>query len=592
MTLTPYISEIEFEGGDRVGLQPGSVFVAVGPNNAGKSHFLAQLRAKLLGASINGLDPQNGLVTAVRFSWGADKQTVENRLETLALKHWQPVVNGFSASLPDEETDLSSYVDRAGIHQIASQDSVFQQFLELFVRWDEPVSRIQESEWQQPSPTGGASLHVARHEATLDKVSNAFSSTFKQPISVYDKREGRIGFILGKPNFDAPSLTKALDEQTLDFMDSAPKLRAQGMGMRNVFGLLARFLTDSRSIVLMDEPEAFLHPPQAAQLGELLGQLCQESGKQLICATHDRNFLAGLARSAEDNLRVRRFDFKLEEPTNQPSFVSKEVNQNPWKTIRNQSRVRYSNVLDALFSRRVILVEAERDAFFYHQALESLARGNPDWYLHADDYLFLPVGGNAEFAPMITLMRELSTPVFVIGDLDLIADEKRLTATANAAGIAELQKLVHLREELYKVFEDFYENRPPSNEIKAANDLQTAIFSLESDAPSHLVDTAKKLLCELEKRRKQNHKNKVISFMADHLGSAEPESPEGQLKARMLEILCSSGIFLLPIGELEDFDRELLQDVGKSKWAAEAIANGVHERNLAQSFILSVIADQ
>ena len=592
MTLSPYISEIEFERGDRVDLQPGSVFVAVGPNNAGKSHFLAQLRAKLFGASINGLDPQNGLVTAVSFSWGADQQTVENHLETLALKHWQPMVNGFSATLPDDETDLSRYVDRTVIHQIANQENIFLQFLELFVRWDEPVSRIQESEWQQPSPTGGASLHVARHEATLDEVSTAFSSIFKQPISVYDKREGRIGFILGKPNFDAPSLTKALDEQTLEFMDGAPKMRAQGMGMRNVFGLLARFLTDSRSVVLMDEPEAFLHPPQAAQLGELLGQLCQESGKQLICATHDRNFLAGLARGAEDNLRVRRFDFKLEEPTNQPSFSSKEVNQNPWKTIRNKSRVRYSNVLDALFSRRVIIVEAERDAFFYHQALESLARGDSNWDLHADDYLFLPVGGNAEFAPMITLMRELSTPVFVIGDLDLIADEKRLTDTANAAGIAELQELVRLHKELYRAFEDFYENRPPNNEIKAANDLQTAISSSESDAPSHLVDAAKKLLGELEKRRNQNRKNKIISLMADTLGNAEPESLEGELKAKILEILRSCGIFLLPIGELEDFDRGIFRAAGKSKWAAEAIANGVHERDLAQSFILSVISDK
>ena len=116
MTLTPHISEIEFERADRVDLQPGSVFVAVGPNNAGKSHFLAQLRAKLLGASINGLDPQNGLVSAVHFNWGADQRTVENHLETLAVRNWQPMANGFSAPIPDGVTDLSGYLDLSLIH--------------------------------------------------------------------------------------------------------------------------------------------------------------------------------------------------------------------------------------------------------------------------------------------------------------------------------------------------------------------------------------------------------------------------------------------------------------------------------------------
>ncbi|PMC64232.1 hypothetical protein CJ203_06640 [Corynebacterium tuscaniense] len=592
MPISPYLSEIEFEGQDRVNLQPGSILVAVGPNNAGKSHFLAQLRAKLFGASINGTAPENGLITGVHFNWNTNHQTTEDHLVKLATNNWSPLSGGFSAILPDGETKLSRYVSQEEIQQIANQDQTFKQFLELFVRWDEPISRILESEWQEPRQRGGASLRLAQHDSPLDKVSDAFNIIFKQPISVYDKRDGRIGFLLGRPAFNGPSLNSAPDTQTLNFMDEAPKMCVQGMGMRNVFGLLARFLTDNRSIILMDEPEAFLHPPQAAELGELLGQLCQESGKQIICATHDRNLLAGLARGASGNLRVRRFDYKLDTVTRNPVFNSKEVHQNPWETIRNKSRVRYSNVLDALFSRRVILVEAERDALFYHETLDFLTNEDPQLELHSDDYLFLPVGGNAEFAPMITLMRELSTPVFVIGDLDLLADEKRLVATAAAAGIPNHHHLAQLQNELFATFETRYEQLPLPDEQQKMINLRAAIQSLEGGTTPELVTAAETLLNQIEKRHNQNRKNKIVSLMAKSLGRAEPNSPEGKLKTEILGILQTGGIHLLPIGELEDFDRKLFETVGKQDWVAEAIAERVYASEKAQSFIRSVITER
>lgn len=592
MALSPYLSRIEFEGSSKVELEPGSVLVAVGPNNAGKSHFLAQLRAKLLGASLNGLDPQDGLISEVFFDWNPDSKTTADQLEALAFQSWRPMSDGFSATLHDIDTELSGYLNREHIREIASQRSSFKQFLELFVRWDEPVSRILESEWQEPKPTGGASLHLARQDSPLEMVSDSFNDIFRQPISVYDKREGRVGFVLGKPDFQGPSLTSALDKQTLKFMDEAPKMRAQGMGMRNVFGLLARFLTDDRSIVLLDEPEAFLHPPQAAELGELLGRLCHESGKQIICATHDRSLLAGLARGAAGKLNVRRFDYEIELGTRTPVFTSHAVNQNPWETIRNKSRVRYSNVLDALFSKHVILVEAERDAFFYHEALVFLTQNEPHLEIHSDDYLFLPVGGNGEFAPMITLMRELSTPVSVIGDLDLVADENRLLATAAVAGISELEQLKELRDQLYKLFEAEYDNLPLNGERRAIVRLHEALKASEDYDKSEIINAAQALAGQVETRLNQNRSNKINSLMADKVGGAESNSCEGKLLAKVLEILRQGGIYLLPFGELEDFDRALFKEVGKSKWTAEAINRRVHLGEQAQSFMRTVISKQ
>ena len=302
--------------------------------------------------------------------------------------------------------------------------------------------------------------------------------------------------------------------------------------------------------------------------------------------------MAGLARGAANNLRVRRFDYKLENTSHAPVFTSQDVNQNPWNTIRNKSRVRYSNVLDALFSRRVILVEAERDALFYHEALDFLAQSDSSLDFHADDYLFLPVGGNAEFAPMITLMQELSTPVLVIGDLDLVADEKRLAKTAAATGLSDVKRITELQRQLYKLFETQYDNRPENDELQAMAYLQRAINSSDNCANQDLIDAADGLLKQLRERQKHNRKNKINSLMADGLGSIAEESPAGQLRAEILSILRTAGIFLLPTGELEDFDRELFRKVGKSEWAAKAVAKGTHKGDSAQSFIRTVVSGQ
>ena len=61
----------------------------------------------------------------------------------------------------------------------------------------------------------------------------------------------------------------------------------------------------SPSVLLLDEPEAFLHPPQARLLGEMIA-LERSSRAQLFLATHSPDVLHGLISVAPENLRVLR----------------------------------------------------------------------------------------------------------------------------------------------------------------------------------------------------------------------------------------------------------------------------------------------
>ncbi|WP_304722163.1 AAA family ATPase [Conexibacter sp. CPCC 206217] len=66
----------------------------------------------------------------------------------------------------------------------------------------------------------------------------------------------------------APDIQPRLDSvEYLNALDGLPLVPDQGDGMRSFIGLLLTILSSSHPLILVDEPEAFLHPPQAVSWG-------------------------------------------------------------------------------------------------------------------------------------------------------------------------------------------------------------------------------------------------------------------------------------------------------------------------------------
>jgi AAA15 family ATPase/GTPase len=51
----------------------------------------------------------------------------------------------------------------------------------------------------------------------------------------------------------------------------------EGDGIRSFCATVLSLLVNARPVLLLDEPEAFLHPPQAVHLGETIANLASES---------------------------------------------------------------------------------------------------------------------------------------------------------------------------------------------------------------------------------------------------------------------------------------------------------------------------
>jgi predicted ATPase len=95
--------------------------------------------------------------------------------------------------------------------------------------------------------------------------------------------------------------------EALPVLSEAAKLDEQGDGIRSFVGMVVAVLAVKRDVILIDEPEAFLHPPQAFRIGEFLSEQANQS-RQFIVATHSADVLRGILAQRHSAVSIIRLD--------------------------------------------------------------------------------------------------------------------------------------------------------------------------------------------------------------------------------------------------------------------------------------------
>src|SRR5690606_8515102 len=111
---------------------------------------------------------------------------------------------------------------------------------------------------------------------------------------------------------------------------------------------------------LIDEPEAFLHPPLASLLGQRLAELSREKRLALVAATHSPAFLEGVIRSGVGvNVLRLGFDGSIGSAKLLPAEGA--------AALVNNTLLRSASALHGLFHRAAIVVEGDSDRVFYQE---------------------------------------------------------------------------------------------------------------------------------------------------------------------------------------------------------------------------------
>lgn len=142
----------------------------------------------------------------------------------------------------------------------------------------------------------------------------------------------------------------AITREYRDALSKVPALHDQGDGMRSMMGLLLAVASSKYPVVLIDEPEAFLHPPQARILGVELARLAERNGIQIIVATHDRNLVTGIL-DANEGPSSSQVDVSVVRLARKGKVATVfQVPADDLRTIWADPVLKHSNLLDGLFS--------------------------------------------------------------------------------------------------------------------------------------------------------------------------------------------------------------------------------------------------
>lgn len=549
--IAPSLTAIKLKTGREIALEPGSVLALVGANNSGKSHFLRQLQSILYDGTVGYVDRSAGLIKGVDIFW--PEGDTASYLRQVAKLNFKESNSIYMPNLP-EDFHGQGMISPSYISSMGVKPSKFGLFVEAFVRYDDPVSRISEANKLSASMGESMLTKLQRQNEVFEQARQYFKSVFDEEFHIARPDDRSLWYYVGEKGPTDTSLSDPYSEDLRNFYATAPRLDLQGYGMRSVFGLLARLLTDSRPIALIDEPDAFLHPPQAARLGEIIAEICKTQGRQVVCATHNRSFLGGLCRGRESSVRIERLQ-REQRLGRSGVFSSDAVDPRFWEEARNESRIRFTTVLDSLFYGVAVLVENEKDALFYEAAIQKYVEtAGSSGHQMADQILFVPVSGKNNFASTAKLLRKLKTPTVVLGDLDVL----------DAPEYVE-----QLLEGL--LGDEWMEERPRIGQLGAR-------FACAFGLGEKFFD--------LNKKEKSLYRTKSEILFKNGPELTDVDSSLGAL----LSELARFGLLLVPVGEMEDLFPQISKGgAGKAEWPRKAIDAGALEVENIKDFAKDIL---
>lgn len=212
---------------------------------------------------------------------------------------------------------------------------------------------------------------------------------------------------------ESHSLERGLHEEAVRFHSAAQPIEQSSDGVKAFTGIITAVIAGDPRILLIDEPEAFLHPSLSFKLGKEIAQASSSSNKRLFVSTHSASFVRGCIQSGAP-VDIVRLTYRNGVPT-----ARVLPNEDILKLMRNPL-LRSTGVLNGLFYEFVIVTESDADRAFYEEINERLLKFKPDWGI--SNCLFINAQNKQTVQTIVRPLRELGIPVAGIVDIDILKE--------------------------------------------------------------------------------------------------------------------------------------------------------------------------
>lgn len=467
------IKEIKLKFGRADGLAPESISampitVFVGPNNSGKSKILTEIQQFCTSGSRN---INNLIVDCIELA-AIPEDIMDKKIEASILPPRVGEVQSPGTIFIGKGSTRFQVPENAFRQALRSPNAETGRACQWYLAYNTLmlnganriglISPQVAGNLQSPATTSFQLLF--RDDEKRKEVRRIIYDAFGQYLVIDPTNLGQLNLRLSlePPRDDIEE--RGIHAEAVEFHSRAMLIEHASDGVKAFTGMVTEMIAGDPSILLIDEPEAFLHPPLSFKLGKEVSGIMSQSDKRLFVATHSSDFVMGCIQSGAP-VNIVRLTYRNNMPT-----ARILPNDDILKLMRNPL-LRSTGVLSGLFYEFVIVTESDADRAFYQEINDRLlkysgGRGIPNC-------LFLHAQNKQTVKTIIKPLRELGIPVAGIVDIDVLKDGGGVWSSfLDCGSIPELEmnSLATLRVSLKQKFDESGKDMKRNGGIQILNE--------------------------------------------------------------------------------------------------------------------------
>ncbi|MCP4746325.1 MAG: AAA family ATPase [Desulfobacteraceae bacterium] len=456
------------EGLEAVSIDVMPITVFVGANNSGKSKFLVELKQFCSSGKINVNNviidyveltpiPEESLQEII------DRERIEpNPGEILQNNHillgkrgprYKVTVEKFKEALKNPNV------------QSANTCQWYLSYKTIVLNGNNRINLVnQQNGGNLQKPPESSFQVLFSNDIKREKARRIIHEAFNQYLVTDPTDLGRLKLRLAARAPENHFEERGLHDEAVKYHSNAMPISEASDGVKAFTGIITELIAGDPSILLIDEPEAFLHPSLSFKLGKEVSEIMSKTDKRLFVSTHSPYFVMGCIQSGA-SVNIVRLTYKDKVPTARILPNEKILN------LMRNPLLRSTGVLSGLFYDFVIVTESDTDRAFYQEINERLlthseGRGIPNC-------LFLNAQNKQTEKTIIKPLRELGIPVAGIVDIDVLKDGGKVwSSLLDSCSIPDIEKssLEESRLRFHNKFKEFDKNMKRDGGINILND--------------------------------------------------------------------------------------------------------------------------
>ena len=524
-----YIKKVEFnnEENEPLELKPDDIVVFVGPNNVGKSRILKDLRNDIIK------EPMSNKVIIKNVEYEEENFNREN-MEAYCEKNLSKNETGqYNLNIGNR----GQYYTYAGydFNEFSNRRESFYKMFFSFLSTEERLNMtapIYLANIQQNKVSFNIMRKLEKDENAIKRLNKVLNSCFGKGVDITETEYQNSLYKVYKfgEEDEINEIIKSNTRNAISKLETLEDLSEQGDGIRSAVAILSSLIAEEHSIYFMDEPETFLHPPQARVLGNNIVELSE--GKQCFISTHNIDLIKGILEKKSNRVKIVKID------RNGDKNKIDQLRSESIEKISDDKNLKYSNILDGLFYKQVVLCENESDCKFYAAVLENVCQTT------YQNTLFCGVGGKSQFKMVGPLLKDAKINYIVIADLDLIDDKERLKGLVDSIEENKYDEIKNDHSDFLTLFES-------EKEITKRKQLEIKKEILEifdaSKSDEYMSEANAKKIKSLLKNVNS------LSLLKEEGSKSVPEGDCKNKYKKILETLESLNVYLVECGEIENF---------------------------------------